>query len=601
MRGILVSALGLGLTGCSKASLNSYGQNAASWNSLSASQGASYFPQRHREAPYVLMAQNNSVPQLRGPQHVRQAILQQYHFDDMPKPYTASPMPAASTIAAPAYRAARPVAAQFKHQLGHAAPRVVSQPQARPQAPAQPHQPAQTYKPAATYNTQAYKNVQAAQAAPAQAYQNTIASTYSAPRDTTSSPVTPSSSVTAVTTADATTMNESLSSALQQSPRLAIEEIKIQEAQEQLEQAKSQGRLKANLEGILGASQNETDFRVIDRTDSDFRVRRNAGLNLSLPLYQGGRINAQKDVAKVDVETAKANYSAVESFVTEQAGIAHLNILRDRALVEVYKRNVALLETQKKTVAAMLHAGENTVTDGALVDARLASIQVSLEQAYSNLSSSESRYKKLTGMDAPTLSPTQEIQLPESLQEAKEVALKNNAQIKSMQSQSEAAYHNIALAKSVGRPKLALQGGLRASEGQSDTIRRTSAAEILLNLSVPLLSGGENKSRVRQAALAQSRSLLETRTLQEDLYERLEQLWATVNAAKQSQAPNLAQKSAAETAYKAIVSQRKAGLVTSLDVIAVEQTLLNAELNILQAENAEGVARLQILGLMGAL
>ena len=63
---------------------------------------------------------------------------------------------------------------------------------------------------------------------------------------------------------------------------------------------------------------------------------------------------------------------------------------------------------------------------------------------------------------------------------------------------------------------------------RSETIRRNSAAEVLLNLRVPLLSGGENKSRVRQAALAQSRAVLETREMQNNLDERLEQLWASV-------------------------------------------------------------------------
>ena len=143
--------------------------------------------------------------------------------------------------------------------------------------------------------------------------------------------------------------DRSLSTAVQQSSRLAIEDLKIQEAEEQLEQAKSQGRFKLNLEGTVGASQNEIDFRVVDRTDSDFRVPRAAGLNLSLPLYQGGRINAQKDVAKVDVETAKANYQVVQSNITEQAGIAHMDVLRDRALIVVYTRNVALLQSQKET------------------------------------------------------------------------------------------------------------------------------------------------------------------------------------------------------------------------------------------------------------
>ena len=81
----------------------------------------------------------------------------------------------------------------------------------------------------------------------------------------------------------------------------------------------------------------------------------------------------------------------------------------------------------------------------------------------------------------------------------------------------------------------------------------------------------------------------------------MEQLWARVQAASRSKAPNQAQKLAAQKAYDAIVQQRDAGVATSLDVLSVEQTLLDAELNLVEAENIEDVARFQLLGLMGSL
>ena len=609
-RGVLVSCMGLGVTACSETSHNLYAPSGKAWQNLPLNHAASYVPQTQPRAPYVRMAQNNAAPGLRGPSHVRKAILQQYHFDDIARQnnVVAPAVQTNSPFVQPSNSVVQDVPRQyFQHQLEEAAPR-----QARNYAsPVQHVQPAPAPKvqqiiqsyPAQSHTVQGYSTQgNALQSnvvqSPQPTTQNYAGQTVSVIGETL--PV-PQTNFQPASQGASTPIGQSLSTAVQQSSRLAIEDLKIQEAEEQLEQAKSQGRFKLNLEGTVGASQNEIDFRVVDRTDSDFRVPRAAGLNLSLPLYQGGRINAQKDVAKVDVETAKANYDVVQSNITEQAGIAHMDVLRDRALIVVYTRNVALLQSQKETVEVLLRAGENTVTDQALVDARLASIQASLKQAQSNLSSSESRYKKLTGFPAPALSPVQEFALPDSLQSAKETAFSNNSRLLAMRSQSEAAYHNIRVAKSLGRPRLALQGGLRASEGQSDTIRRASAAELLLNLSVPILSGGENKSRVREAALAQSRSALETRAIQEDITERLEQLWAAVSATKQSQSLNVAQKMAAEKAYEAILSQRNAGVATTLDVLSVEQTLLDAELNIIQAENSEGVARFQILGLIGAL
>jgi len=396
-------------------------------------------------------------------------------------------------------------------------------------------------------------------------------------------------------------LQQSLGAAVQHSPLLAIEDLKIQEAQEALVQSKAQSKFKLDLNGVVGPTQSETTFSVVNGSTSDFRINRGANLNLSLPIYQGGRIKAENNVAAVGIEEAKANFKIIETAVAQDAAIAHFNIVRDRQLVQIYEQNVHLLKSQKNTVSALLTAGENTVTDQALVDSRLALIEVNLEQARANLAVNESTYKKLVGRPAPNLLPAQTVPLPDTLSEIKSVAQQNNPQLKAAQTRIEAAHHNIDVAKSFGRPKLALQGVARSAEGQSETIRRNSAVEVLLNLNVPILSGGENKSRIRQAALAQSRAILESRSILDDVNERIEQLWANIESARRSQAPNRAQIKAAQKAYEAISKQRDAGVATALDVQSIEQTLLDAQINLIQAINTENVSRFQLLSLMGVL
>ena len=154
---------------------------------------------------------------------------------------------------------------------------------------------------------------------------------------------------------DVSSIRQTLGGALTQSPRLAIEDLKIREAEEGLIQANAQSKFKLNLNSVVGASQSETVFNVVDRTDDDFRVRRAANLDLSLPLYSGGRINAQKNVARVGIKSAKANYDAVESVVSQEAAIAHLNVIRDRKLIKIYDRNVTLLEKQKTNAVSYTH------------------------------------------------------------------------------------------------------------------------------------------------------------------------------------------------------------------------------------------------------
>jgi len=119
-------------------------------------------------------------------------------------------------------------------------------------------------------------------------------------------------------------LRQSLGSAVQHSPRLAIEDLKIREAQEGLIQSQAQGKFKLDLNGTIGPTQSETEFSVINNSDSDFRINRGANLNLSLPIYQGGRIKAENNVAAIGIEEAKANFDIVETAVAEEAAIAHL-------------------------------------------------------------------------------------------------------------------------------------------------------------------------------------------------------------------------------------------------------------------------------------
>jgi len=599
----LIAGLGFGLTACMENNVRSYGQSYANTSAQPAAVGYhanthsshGYYSFKPSAKPYVLQAQNNVISPENGLRN---------HFQKTQRIVTPQ--------------------SSFVHHLDDIHP-IVPQAALSPQIgvrssdqqrvfPAQtlnyPRQnvPSEMVAPSVTVN---HTRQPAAQSSryPDQNLMPKIVPIEPAFQSRTVVP--PTTSVKAIhypsqpvpLSEDATraTLNQSLTEAVNRSLRLAIEDIKIQEAEEGLIQAKSQGRFKLNLDGVAGLGQYETDFSVVNRTDSSFRAPRAANLDLSLPIYQGGRINAQKDLAKVGIKTAKANYDTVQNNVILEAAVAHLNVIRDRQLIQIYSQNVSLLGSQKETVKALVNAGENTLTDEALLDARLASIQVQLKQVESNLAASESNYRKLTGRKAPDLMPVGQAALPASLQETKQAVLQNNHQVKTAQTQIEAAYHDIQVAKSLGRPKLALQGVLRAAEGQSDTIRRNSAAEVLLNLSVPLLSGGENKSRLRQATLAQSRAALETRALQEDLMERVEQLWASVQSARLNHAPNQAQKHAAQKAYDAIVIQRNAGVATSLDVLTVEQSVLDAEINLVQAQNIENVSRFQLLALMGAL
>ena len=579
MLGLVLSSLGFGLASCGLADSSN---SAFSDNGLNHANSARYIPLYPMQVPprgqYVMQAQYNTAPPpgLRGFSSIPRYAAPQYYRD--------YPVDTQSSSHAQTDYREQLIKNQLRYQLDDTVV-VQSQPQVSTPIVSSPTNPVSHHR---SFADVAPSDNRFDGVAPRQETQYRNSRYNLATSGSATSPSTFS-------------IGNSLTSAIDQSPRLAIEDLRIQEAEEGLIQAQSQSRLKLSLNSVIGGTQSDTDFRVVDTNASDFRVRRAANLNLSLPLYQGGRLTAQKNVAEVGIETARADYDTVENAVSLETAIAHLNVIRDRRLIEIYSQNVELLKEQKRTVQALVGAGENTITDEALLEARLSTVEARLEQARGDSEASESNYKKLVGHEAPVLLPVNTVALPASLQEIKEIAQNNNPEVRASQRRAEEAYHNIDVAKSFGRPKLDLQGVLRGAEGQSETIRRDTAAELLLNLSVPLLSGGENKSRIRQAAHAQSRAMLESRELLNNLNERIEQLWSSIQAARRSIVPNQRQKTASQKAYDAIVMQRDAGLATALDVLTVQQNLFDAEINLVQAQNSEDTARYQLLALMGGL
>ena len=70
-----------------------------------------------------------------------------------------------------------------------------------------------------------------------------------------------------------------------------------------------------------------------------------AGVDLSYPLFNGGAVKNSVRAAETRVEAGRATLRAVEGDVFTQAVTAYMDVIRDRAIVELNQNNVKVLET----------------------------------------------------------------------------------------------------------------------------------------------------------------------------------------------------------------------------------------------------------------
>ncbi len=403
-------------------------------------------------------------------------------------------------------------------------------------------------------------------------------------------------------TAQAETLQQALISAYNNHPRLKAERARVRESDEDFVQARSQGRLQSTLSGNTGASvTRRTDFGVFGAeglaTSSNFP--RALQLEVIQPVYAGGRVRALKRQAKAGVFAARETLRGIEQNIFNQAATAYIDVLRDEAAARIRRNNVKVLTRQQQAAQDRFDVGEGTLTDIAQAKSRLAAAEIGLAQADSSLQSSRATYRRVIGHTPSNLTVPPQFVLPDSVEQAKRLAQENNPQLLASLYNEQAADAGIDVAKAASKPTLSLNAAAQSAGGQSSGIDRIEGAQITANISIPIFTGGLNRSRVRQASHAKTRSVFETRDTQRAIDQAVEQLWAQLEASKRSVIASQQQVDSARVAFEGVVLEQQVGTRTTLDVLDAEQEALSAQLALLDAQRSLNISTFQLLETLG--
>jgi outer membrane protein len=120
-------------------------------------------------------------------------------------------------------------------------------------------------------------------------------------------------------------------------------------------------------------------------------------------------------------------------------------------------------------------------------------------------------------------------------------------------------------------------------------------------INVPIYSGGQDSSKVRQAkaALAQSRTALDLARVQTKA--NVLNGWANFEAARVALAAAVAEVRAAEIALAGVRNEARAGQRTVLDVLNALQEVVNARSRLIQAQHDRVVSGYALLAAIGRL
>ena len=397
--------------------------------------------------------------------------------------------------------------------------------------------------------------------------------------------------------ASASNLLEALASAYQTNPQLNAERARVRAIDETVPQALSGYRPQVTATADIGAQY------VNSNVGSATTAPAGVGITGTQILFNGLRTANRTRQAESLVFAGREGLRLLDQQILLDAVTAYMDVIRDAAILDLQRRNVAVLQEQLGQTRERAQVGEVTRTDIAQAESRLAAARSFALAAESNFTTSRALYRRVIGVDPPSsLTPGKPVDhlSPATLGAAVTQGLTINPLVTAAMHGVDIQQLQVKIDEGALYPTVALQGTLQQRHELLSGQRQFSALAIA-QVVIPLYQGGAEYALIRQSkeTLGQQRINVE---LQRDLVRsRVIQSWGLLQAARAQITAAQAQVSATEFALNGVREEARVGQRTTLDVLNAQQELVNARVLLVTAQRDRVVFSYGLLAAVGNL
>ncbi|MEP6982109.1 MAG: TolC family outer membrane protein [Sphingomicrobium sp.] len=401
-------------------------------------------------------------------------------------------------------------------------------------------------------------------------------------------------------TAGADTLREALVSTYATNPTLTGQRETLRATDSTVAIARAAGR--PQVSATVGLNRDLSRSGILDTGGKGPTV--SAGVDVSYPLFNGGAVRNNVRAAQTRVEAGRAFLRAVEGDVFTLAVSAYMDVIRDRAIVELNHNNVKVLDTNLEATSDRFKIGDLTRTDVAQSEARLQLGRSQLATSEGQLAASEATYRQVIGHAPGKLAPPPPLPpLPKSEDEAVRIALANNPDLIAISRQAVAAGYDVSVARAGRLPTLSgvVSGTYVNALGGSTGAFPNTGTQTTAGLAarIPIFQGGLPAARIRQAQALQGQALEQVVGAERAVAQVARAAFAFYDAAQKAIQANTVAVQANELALEGNRAEQSVGTRTIIEVLNAEQELLNSQVLLVTAKRDAYVAGFQLLNAMG--
>jgi adhesin transport system outer membrane protein len=403
----------------------------------------------------------------------------------------------------------------------------------------------------------------------------------------------------------ATTVQESIQAALSTNPEVGVVAADREAIEQELRQARAEYLPSIDVRGAAGPEY--TDSPVTrnreNEGDTETLLRLESQLTLTQMLFDGfaTQSEVQRQIARMDSASYRVQEAA--EFIALDAVEAHLDVLRNQALVELARENLEQHRRILGQVRQLEDQGAGSLGDVRQAESRLAEAQSSLAVAQGNLRDAEAFYLAVVGSRPVDLEEgtAPVFALPESPDASAATASVASPTVQLANADIDVAQAELRGARAGYYPNLDLELGAAAGDNLDGLEGRDVNAQALLVLRYNLFRGGGDIAREREAFLRVKEARESLRVAQRDAEQEARVAYHALTTARARLEALSAGVDAQRSTRDIYAQQFDLGQRGLLDLLDAENELFIGRSNLVTATFTERFAVYRVLAVIGSM
>ena len=331
-----------------------------------------------------------------------------------------------------------------------------------------------------------------------------------------------------------------------------------------------------------------------------------ASIKLEQTLLDGSGRKTVYEKSKLGLNLTEAKLIQKEQEIFLRAIEAYTGLILAYEKLNINEENVNLLQRQFELDNARLSRGQITASDLAQSQSSLAGAQARYIEAQNNIVTSKLNYENVIGAIAEEAKLKKiynaQVTIPKNLSEAKKISLEKSPELIIAEIEYGQSELDVKIARSDLSPTAKISLERTYTDDLSATYDEREKDVLQATVSWPFQFGGKNKSNVSKNLQAKGMKRLLLENAQKNNTQSVTSSWSTLQSSRSFLQAVQSQVKASEVATEGISFEYESGSGRStFDVLQSRSNLINAKINLAEAERSYLLAQYRVLKSVGLL